>query len=85
MEVDRGDGVEEGTAGDEEGLDYHWTVVRQNHKDQLLIRNGVCRGCGNVVWESYTLRLLPSCTTQMEPQAIWTIEKRRMKQTTMGP
>lgn len=32
-----------------------------------------------------TLRLLPSCTTQMEPQAIWTIEKRRMKQTTMGP
>ena len=29
MEVDRGDGVEKGTAGDEEGLDYHWTVVRQ--------------------------------------------------------
>ena len=29
VEVDGGNGVEEGTAGDEEGLDYHWAVVRR--------------------------------------------------------
>ena len=29
VEVDGGDGVEKGTAGDEEGLNYHWAVVRQ--------------------------------------------------------
>lgn len=28
VEVDGGDGVEEGTAGNEEGLDYHWPVIR---------------------------------------------------------
>ena len=27
VEMERGDGVEEGTAGDEEGLDYHWAVI----------------------------------------------------------
>lgn len=26
--MDGGDGVEEGTAGDEEGLDNHWTVIK---------------------------------------------------------
>lgn len=26
MEVDGGDGIEERTAGDEEGLDYHWAI-----------------------------------------------------------
>ena len=28
MQVDGGDGVEEGTAGDEEGLDYHGSIRR---------------------------------------------------------
>ena len=32
VEVDGGDGVEKGTSGDEEGLDYHWTVVWQNQQ-----------------------------------------------------
>ena len=27
VEVEGGDGVEERTAGDEEGLDYHWAVA----------------------------------------------------------
>ena len=39
--MDGGNGVKKGTAGDEEGLDYHWTVVRQNQRNQLLVCNSV--------------------------------------------
>ena len=42
--MDGGNGVEEGTAGDEEGLDYHWAVIRQNHRDQLLALSSVVDG-----------------------------------------
>ena len=41
VEVDGGDGVEEGTTGDEEGLDDHRAVVRQNQRNKLLVRNSV--------------------------------------------
>ena len=40
---------------------------------------------GRMGWIAYTLKLTPSCKSQMEPHTISTMEKVRMKHTTMGP
>lgn len=77
VEVEGGDGVEEGAAGDEQGLDDHWPV------------RGMCqRSCTGVDVGgrgAYTVRSFPICTIQTDPHVICTIAKRNMKQTTIGP
>lgn len=54
MEVEGGDGVEEGAAGNEEGLDYHRS---------LSVHISIWNGDGSMAvgyWESYTVKSFPS-------------------------